>query len=300
VSPDIELLGGHIPVFLHEVLSQASIAFAENKVNNFLDLTLGGGGHFVSILTSKKNISATGVDCDPRAIDRVAKLLEKNNLLAKSNLVLSNFSEYQPNEKFNFIMADLGISSFQIDDQSSGMSWRSKAKVDFRMDPTSGIDFFQWLDNQTEDQLKFYLQEYGEERKATIVARKLKNVDHDLIQTTDKLASFIAGSLRYNTRSRKHPATKSFQALRIAVNKEMDSLENMLEHIPSCLSPGGRFAVISFHSVEDRIIKYKFRDYAKKPEYNLINKKVIKPTKEELDRNPRARSAKLRVIERVV
>jgi len=288
-------MNSHIPVLINEVLE----ALPKKQISTFLDVTAGGGGHFFAILDGQ--FFATGVawDQDPEAEPRIRALAEQKQVGERVRFVRKNFrAPPSEGEFFDFVLADLGISSFQLDDSHRGMSFRSESAPDFRMDPSHGPSFVEWLAAITESELEALLDAYGEEPKAAKLARAMKSWGPDAFVSARVLGERVAGALGYASPSRTHPATRAFQALRIAINDEMGALRSLLDWAPKCLTPGGRLAVISFHSLEDRIVKNRFRDLADQGGFAILSKKPVEPGEAEVLANPRSRSSKLRVLER--
>lgn len=283
----------HIPVLFEEVL-----AVIPDNCEQVLDLTAGGGGHSIKIL---EQVSKASIDCwdqDPLAYERL-KAVAGDDWQRRVFFEHKNFKTPPDSDKvYQFILADLGLSSFQLDDKERGISIFSDVAPDFRMDPSQGCDFYTWLSQVEENDLADYIFHFADERKSRRVAKCLKSANRDEIASCSLLAKLIVRALAYKTHSRKHPATRIFQALRMAINDEYGALQEMLSWAPKRLSVGGRLAIISFHSVEDRLVKHTFRSLAKKGPYKLLQRKPIIPTEIELQHNIRARSAKLRVIER--
>jgi 16S rRNA (cytosine1402-N4)-methyltransferase len=206
-----------------------------------------------------------------------------------------NFADYSPSEPFDGIIADLGVNSHQLDTPDRGFSFRHSAPLDMRMNPGDPLDAAEIVNTWDEKQLADLFYIYGEERFSRRIARRI--VEKRPFRTTDQLANAIAASVPGKYRhGRIHPATRSFQALRIAVNGELDALDTLLEKAPGWLKPGGRVGIISFHSLEDRRVKHGFRN---SPELQVLTKKPVEPQPDEIARNPRARSAKLRFAMRV-
>ncbi|MGC1534417.1 MAG: 16S rRNA (cytosine(1402)-N(4))-methyltransferase RsmH [Candidatus Sulfotelmatobacter sp.] len=197
------------------------------------------------------------------------------------------------------LLADSGLSSLQLSDAARGFSFQADGPLDMRMDPQSERTAEQVVNHLDERELADVIYEFGEERRSRRIARAI--VRSRPIRSTAHLADVISAAARpMNSESRRiHPATRTFQALRIFVNRELDDLRALLEAVPRILKPGGRVVVISFHSLEDRIVKDAFREGAKQGYFSLLTKKPVTATKEESDRNPRARSAKLRAAEKV-
>ncbi len=285
----------------------------EGKV--MLDATLGGGGH--SELLLRKGASVWGIDRDPTACAAARKRLASyGNRMHVLEGCFANVQELLHHEgvkSIDGIVADLGISSPQVDTPLRGFSFLSEGPLDMRMDPRSPLCASDIVNDATEEEIASILYRYGEERAAHAIARRI--VQHRAISpitTTTRLADIICSVLP--RRSKRHPATRSFQALRIAVNDELKQLEILLKDGFSLLRSGGRFAVITFHSLEDRTVK-RFFEHVSRPELDrpewpaprpnpdyaarIITRKPIIPGAEELATNPRARSAKLRVLEKL-
>ena len=282
--------------FVHiSVLSQELIeGLAVRARGHYLDATVGGGGHSSLILQAAPDVKVTAIDRDEQAIAAA-----KSGLADYADRVQfwqGNFADYEPDTaKFDGIIADLGVSSAQFDIAERGFSFRHQAPLDMRMDRQQELTAADIINHWEEAKLAdiFYL--YGEERLSRRIARRI--VERRPFQTTTELAEAIAYSVPRQYRyGRIHPATRVFQALRIVVNQELAALETFLQRSPDWLQPGGRLGVISFHSLEDRIVKHSLRDAAK---LRVLTKKPILPQEQECDRNPRARSAKLRFAERL-
>jgi len=200
------------------------------------------------------------------------------------------------------LLADLGVSSLQFGDPARGFSFQAEGPLDMRMDPQGERTADQVVNRMREEELANVIYEFGEERRSRRIARAI--VRARPIRSTAHLAQVISAALRsmkhdHGAREKIHPATRSFQAIRIFVNRELDDLKALLEAAPGVLKPGGRLVVISFHSLEDRIVKDALRDGAKAGIYSVLTKKPVIATEEEIDRNPRSRSAKLRAAEKV-
>ncbi len=195
------------------------------------------------------------------------------------------------------ILADLGLSSLQLGDPERGFSFQADGPLDMRMNPMSGETAEQVVNHIDERELADVIYEFGEERRSRRIARAI--VRSRPIQTTKQLVDVVSAAARSMKHERIHPATRTFQALRIFVNRELDDLKALLEAAPRVLKPGGRLVVISFHSLEDRIVKDATREGAKQGWYQLLTKKPVTASEEEIDRNPRSRSAKMRAAERL-
>ncbi|MBS1983998.1 MAG: 16S rRNA (cytosine(1402)-N(4))-methyltransferase RsmH [Bdellovibrionales bacterium] len=281
----------HVSVLLDEVIS-----FVPARERGFLlDVTAGAGGHFFSILRTRPGWTGECWDRDPDAEARVRAHSEGREF----GFQRRRFGDAPAQlPACDYILADIGVSSFQLDDPSRGLSFKSEVAPDFRMDPTTGLPFRDWLRKTSEIELTRIFENYGEEPKAKRIAKEMKSWGDDTFTSARVLADRVKATLGYNTPSRTHPATRVFQALRIAVNDELGELERLLAWAPRALKPGGRLAIISFHSLEDRIVKNAFRALAASEDFVILTKKPLGPQDGEEAANPRARSAKLRVIEK--
>lgn len=280
----------HVPVLSRELIQ----GLAVQPGGHYLDATVGGGGHSQFILSSASDVRVTAVDRDESAIAAA-----KTQLAAygdRVQFVRSNFAIYEPkNLSFDGIIADLGVSSYQFDTAERGFSFRQAAPLDMRMDREQPLTAAEAINTWDEKQLANIFFQYGEERLSRRIARRI--VEQRPFHTTTELAEAIAASVPVKYRyGRIHPATRVFQALRIVVNEELSSLETFLNRAPHWLKPGGRIAIISFHSLEDRLVKNAFRA---SPILQILTKKPVTPQADELESNPRSRSAKLRIAERI-
>lgn len=299
-DPSVE----HIPV-LAEVLSEQITIPADGIV---IDATEGHGGHsFLFGSQLGPDGVLLGLDVDTNCINRAREKL--SSLDCKVILVHENFSEIaevaraNSIEKVDFILADLGFCSGQLTDPGKGLSFQENMPLDMRLDSRLKITAADIINKQNEEDLANIIFKYGEERASRRIARFIVEFRRDQpIKTTGQLAAVVCRALNQPVRGRRaqktHPATKTFQALRIAVNDELGMLEKMLASAPDLLKQNAMFGVISFHSLEDRIVKLNFKENASKGIYEIITKKPIIPNKEELKSNPRARSSKLRIVKR--
>lgn len=279
----------HIPVLSKELITGLNIT----ETGHYLDATMGGGGHSRLILESFPQVKVTGIDRDGTAIASVQSSLPEY-IPHRLTFWRGNFADYQPAELFDGIVADLGVSSPQLDVATRGFSFRQPAPLDMRMDDRQSLTAATIINHWEEQSLAKIFFEYGEERLSRRIARQI--VQSRPFETTTELATAIASCVPAKYRyGRIHPATRVFQALRIAVNDELTSLEKFLFRGPQWLKPGGRIAIISFHSLEDRLVKHSFRN---SDILQVITKKPIIAQPTEIDLNPRARSAKLRIAER--
>ncbi len=282
--------------FVHvSVLSRELVEYLQIRPGgHYLDATVGGGGHSQSILAAAPDVQITAIDQDGEAIAAAkAKLAPYGDAVQFWH---GNFAQYQPTEVlFDGIIADLGVSSAQLDLPERGFSFRHPAKLDLRMDqrqPLTGADVINHWD---EVQLADAFYQYGEERLSRRIARRI--VERRPLQTTTELADAIASCVPRKYRyGRIHPATRVFQALRIVVNQEIESLEIFLNQAPHWLKPEGRIGIISFHSLEDRLVKHSLRDSCL---LQVLTKKPVTPQADELQKNRRSRSAKLRFAQRI-
>ncbi|MDJ0601076.1 MAG: 16S rRNA (cytosine(1402)-N(4))-methyltransferase RsmH [Crocosphaera sp.] len=285
-----------IPPTLHiPVLSQALMDGLIIEPNgHYLDATLGRGGHSRLILEAFPDVRVTGIDLDEEAIAITQNYLSD---IAGDRLQVwqGNFADYPGKiAEFNGIIADLGVSSPQFDMPERGFSFRHEAVLDMRMNRQQSLTAEEIINHWDQTSLADLFYQYGEERRSRVIARRI--VQQRPFKTTTALAEAIAKCFPPKQRyGRIHPATRVFQALRIAVNDELRSLERFLEKAPHWLKPGGRMGIISFHSLEDRRVKYSFRDSLL---LDVVTKKPIIPNAEEQEKNPRSRSAKLRFAQR--
>jgi len=261
----------------------------------YLDATLGGGGHSRGILDRYGDVHIWGIDQDPEALAVAGERLALYG--DRVHLWRGNFQDFQPGAlKFQGIVADLGVNSAQLDQGERGFSFRQDAPLDMRMNPDQSLTAATIVNEWPETDLANLFYEYGEERFSRRIARQI--VQQRPVYRTWELADLIRRSVPGSYRNgRIHPATRVFQSLRIAVNGELTALDRFLSRAPEWLAPEGRLVMISFHSLEDRRVKYAFRD---SPLLQVITKKPIVPSNEELERNPRSRSAKLRIAARKV
>jgi 16S rRNA (cytosine1402-N4)-methyltransferase len=295
----------HIPVLQAEVIA----GLAPRSSGRYIDGTLGGGGHSAAILeASAPDGRLLGIDADPAALAAGAARLASfgaRAVLAHGNFRdLGQLAQAHGFEPADGILLDLGVSSHQLDTPERGFSFMADAPLDMRMDPTSGQTAADLVDELPESELADLIYRYGEERGSRRIARAIVAARRSgRIATTGALAEIVARAVG-GRHGKIHPATRTFQALRIAVNRELESLEAALPQSVSLLAPGGRLAVIAFHSLEDRIVKQFFRaesGYAGAvgpSRLHILTKKPIEAQAAEARANPRARSAKLRIAER--
>ena len=282
----------HEPVMAEEALT----LLAPQPGGVYCDATVGGGGHARRILeASRPDGRLIGLDRDPTALEAARDHLSGYG--ERVTLVHGDFSEAPailsalgavPVDGF---LLDLGLSSPQLDRPERGFSFRAEGPLDMRMDPTRGETCAELIARASRHELERILREYGEERFAGRIARAIKEASGDhLLHTTKELAAIVARAVPTRER-KKDPATRTFQALRIAVNRELDEIARFLDGFAAALRPGGRIVVIAFHSLEDRLVKHRLRAL---PEIEVLTRKPLVPAPAERLRNPRARSAKLR------
>ncbi len=280
----------HVPVLSQELIE----GLAVQPGGHYLDTTVGGGGHSQLILEAAPDVRVTAIDRDIDAIAAAKAKLEQYS--DRISFWQGNFADYEPlTLQFDGIIADLGVSSAQFDIPERGFSFRHAADLDMRMDRGQSLTAANVINSWDETQLANAFYKYGEERLSRQIARRI--VEQRPFQTTTELAEAIAHSVPRKYRyGRIHPATRVFQALRIVVNQELSSLETFLNKAPNWLKEGGRIGIISFHSLEDRLVKHSLKD---SPLLRVLTKKPVIPQEKELEENVRSRSAKLRLAERI-
>ena len=287
----------------------------------YVDGTLGGAGHAAALLGHRTNTSLIGIDRDPSALDaareKLAPFGDRARLVHGDYADIPRILAELRIDQVSGILLDLGVSSPQLDQADRGFSFTKAGPLDMRMDPTRGRTALELIRELDQTELEDVIRNLGEERHARKVARLIKEaLVADKLHTTLDLAAVVAQAIPIieQRKSKIHAATRTFQALRIAVNAELEQLERFLFDFPDLLEPGGRCAVISFHSLEDRLVKNRFRDLgwttSLPPRFaeaagerleavcELVTRKAVVATDEETARNPRARSARLRVCER--
>lgn len=282
------------------VLLEETLALIEPRSSGvYVDATLGAGGHAEALLErSGPDGKLIGLDRDPTAVETVRKRLERFG--ERVDLAAAKFGDVREVlrernvEGVQGLVADLGLSSIQLDSEDRGFSFQSTGPIDMRMDTTSGQTALELIASLRAEELADVIYEYGEERKSRAIARSIRRaLEAGELHTTADLRAAVLKATGPK-RSRIDPATRTFQALRIAVNEELDQLRLLLESLPDVLSEGGRVAIISFHSLEDRMVKRAFRDGE---HLRVITKKPITASDDECARNSRSRSAKLRGAE---
>jgi 16S rRNA (cytosine1402-N4)-methyltransferase len=304
----------HQPVMQEEVLQ----AFDNKKLDNFLDGTLGLGGHALALLQAHpelKTYYACDKDLEVRGLveERLAEYEKKLCFQHMSFLdMLTYLKENNLENSLDGVLVDLGVSSYQLDQAHRGFSFRKEGDLDMRMDQSQGITAYEVVNKWSEKQIDSIIWKWGQDRKSRVIAKAI--VDYrqkKKIETSLELGDIIENAVPRS--GKMHPATRAFQAIRIAVNQELEELQDFLKQIFTFLKPGGRLVAISFHSLEDGIVKQAFKEASgksfidefgvfRKSENRLahiISKKPMVPSKQELRANSRSRSAKLRVIEKI-
>lgn len=302
----------HVPVLLDECMS----FLAPQEGSSFADLTFGGGGHTRALLSSAKEVDIFAMDCDPDAIERAEKV--KKEFGERFRFEDSSFvdlDKFCSENDFDGVLMDLGISSFQLSKPEKGFSFKLDAPIDMRLNPRVGQSAAEFLETASRESLVRAVREYGEERRWNRVVNAIVEArGSGVLSRTTSAAKLVAEAVGgFRKRQRIHPATKTFQGIRIAINGELESLAVALPKAFRSLKVGGTLAVISFHSLEDRMVKRFMRKVAGRPVHRmddsyvqdrvsfaeLIQSKAVFPTKAEVTSNPRSRSARLRVLKKL-
>ena len=308
----------HIPAMLNEVVNYLNC----RPGNVYVDGTLGGCGHARAIC--EKIIpggTLIGIDQDIDAVSNAETVLKdysSNIHLFHGNFIrLPEFLEQLEIDSVDGILLDLGLSQHQIENSGRGFSFRKDEPLDMRMDIQSRQTAQELVNDLSQQELQELFRKYGEERRAKQIVKNIAGIRRrEKIRTSKQLAQIIIDSIpaKASSQQKIHPATRVFMALRIAVNRELERLETFLEHAVDLLNPGGRLCVLSFHSLEDRIVKQRFKDLEKgcicppklpqcvcgqQPQLRILTKKVVRPTEEEIAANPMARSTRLRAAEKL-
>jgi 16S rRNA (cytosine1402-N4)-methyltransferase len=268
----------------------------------YIDATLGAGGHAEEILKDLRNGRLLGIDRDPKAINQARQRLREFE--EKLIVLHGNFADIDALHarsglsRPDGILADLGMSSLQVDDAARGFSFNRSGPLDMRMDPGMETTAGQIVNQSRERELADMIFRLGEERHSRRIARAI--VKARPIRTTTELAQVVSRAIPYRAGLHHiHPATRTFQALRLAVNRELESLAAFLSKVLAVLAPGGRLVMLSFHSLEDRMVKQAFQGWQREGGARVLTRKVVRPSEEEVLANPRSRSAKLRAAEKV-
>ena len=306
----------HIPVLYDQVIEALNI----RADGIYIDGTVGGGGHSSGIcerLSSEGKLIA--VDRDNAALEAARERLSKYE--CEKQFIHANYSDISTltssvDGKVSGILLDLGVSSFQLDNAERGFSYMHDAPMDMRMNEDDALTAYEVVNNYPEKELARIIREYGEENWSSRIAKFIAEARSEKpIERTGELVEIIKAAIPAKARrTGPHPAKRTFQAIRIEVNAELEHLRKAVEELPNILEPGGRIAIITFHSLEDRIVKTEFerrlnpctcpKEFpvcmcGKVADVRKVSKKIIVPSDEELERNPRARSAKLRVLEKI-
>jgi 16S rRNA (cytosine1402-N4)-methyltransferase len=305
----------HVPVLFHETVDSLKVC----KDGIYVDGTLGGAGHASLVCSRLDGGRFIGIDQDIEAIESAAKRLEP--FKDKVTIVKSNYENMcrvlddLGIDKVNGIMLDLGVSSHQLDDADRGFSYRYDAPLDMRMDRDASLSAYDIVNTYSKEEILKIIRDYGEEKFAGLIAANIcKEREKKPIKTTFELLEIIRKSMPVKAQiASGHPGKRTFQAIRIACNRELEVLENSIDGMIDRLLPGGRLSIITFHSLEDRIVKNAFKTAenpcicppnfpvcmcGRKPKGFVVTRKPILPSKEEEETNPRSKSAKLRVFER--
>ena len=291
----------HVPVLLHDAIELLNVRAG----SVIADCTLGLAGHAAEIIRRLgPQGRLIGFDRDPEALELASARLDQisaelGNQAPDIRLIgnaFSSLSRHIEPASLDGILADFGVSSMQLDEARRGFSFMADGPLDMRQDTRTGMTAEQVVNEASERELADLIYEYGDERRSRRIARAI--VRGRPVTTTGQLARMVAAAAPPMKSDRIHPATRTFQALRIYVNRELDEIRALLEAAPGLLKPSGRLVVISFHSLEDRIAKDMLREYAHRGVFELLTRKPVTASEEEVDRNPRSRSARLRAAER--
>ncbi len=289
----------HVPVLCKEVLDEFS---SINMAGSILDVTLGGGGHSHALLESMPGINIVGIDRDMDAIIAASERLKCfGNRFNAIHADMKDVSSLPDLRQLNIvgILADFGVSSFQLDTAKRGFSFQKDAPLDMRMNQSDAYHAGIVINEMEEDALAIIIKDYGQDRFARRIARaicKARPIDSTLV-LSQIIAACYPPKMRYG---RIHPATRTFQAIRIEVNQELAQINILLNTAPKLLAVSGKMIMISYHSLEDRLVKHTFKRLAKDEDYHLAYKKIICAGDDEIAQNPRSRSAKMRVLVRGV
>ena len=298
----------HIPVLTEEVIEH----LIRKKDGHYLDATAGFGGHSSAILEGLDNGSLIVIDRDPEAIKYLNSKFKSEKRISINQACFSELNDLFSGVELDGILADIGVSSYQLDKPSRGFSFRQNGPLDMRMNQDLGKDASSWLNDATEEEISNVIWKYGEEKRAKKIAKAIIEArKSSKINSTKDLVELIVEIIPRKFNNKKHPATKTFQAIRIFINNELEELEAILILISKQLKIGGRACIISFHSLEDRMVKRFFRDRSRRDprlsklpnlpdesSFKIVSK-GLKPKESEVITNPRSRSATLRVFEKI-
>jgi len=286
----------HTPVLVEQVVRWLRV----KPEGTYVDATIGTGGHAAEVAKHLTTGRLIGIDRDPRALDVARERLrpyERQVILVHSNFArIDEIARGLKLPPVDGVVADLGVSSMQLDSPERGFSFRWAGPLDMRMDPDELHTAAEIVNYWPEKRLADLIYRYGEERNSRKIARAI--VRGRPIRDTEHLATVVAGARKARGRQKLHPATKTFLALRIAVNRELEELEQFLSRTPATLASGARWVLLSYHSLEDRLVKQEFQRLSREGVLKVLTKKPLVPTHDEVRANPRARSAKLRAAEK--
>jgi 16S rRNA (cytosine1402-N4)-methyltransferase len=287
----------HTPVLLEEVLEWLRM----RPDGTYVDATVGTGGHALEIARRLTTGKLIGLDRDAQALaiarERLAEMAERVTLVHASFSAIGDVLKRLNIPAADGIVADLGVSTLQLDTPERGFSFRYGGPLDMRMNSSAQFTAAEIVNQWSEKELADLIYRFGEERNSRRIARAI--VRARPIRDTEHLATVVAGAQNLRGRRKLHPATKTFLALRIAVNRELEELGQFLDRAPATLNPGGRWVFLTYHSLEDRLVKQAFRRYEREGALRVLTKHVVRPSESEVEANPRARSAMLRAAEKV-
>jgi len=287
----------HTPVLLEEVIEWLRV----RPEGTYIDATVGTGGHAIEIARRLATGRLLGMDRDPQALEIAReRMKEYSDKVILVHAEFSKIGEVVANLNLppaDGVIADLGISTLELDSPERGFSFRYRAPLDMRMNPDAPLTAADIVNQWSEKEVADVLYRNAEERNSRRIARAI--VRARPIRDTEHLATVVAGAQKARGRQELHPATKTFLALRTAVNREEEELEQFLSWAPATISSGGRWIVLSYHSLEDRPVKRAFQKLEREKSFKVLTKKVIQPSEDEIRNNPRSRSAKMRVAEKL-
>jgi 16S rRNA (cytosine1402-N4)-methyltransferase len=287
---------GHTPVLAEEAVQWLRV----DPCGTYVDATLGLGGHALKIAEQLTTGRLLGLDRDSTALEIAGERLKDFKdrvILVKADFsMIDEVIQAQGLGPVNGVLADLGVSSMELDTAERGFSFRLEGPLDMRMDSEAELTAAEIVNETAEGELADLLYQFGEERDSRRIARSI--VRARPIRSTTHLATVVAGARTSRGRQKLHPATKTFLALRIAVNRELEALGQFLKRVPATLASEGRWVVLSYHSLEDRMVKQEFRRLDQEGVVNVLTRRVLRPSDAEVEANPRARSAKMRVAEK--